>query len=141
MKLSGPLALAGLLLATPAMAQDFQGQWYAQIAVPTGIVEHIVVISGRTYIANSTMQMQTAFGPATYFTSQSGEVMFNPPDNLRLIVLDWSPREYQGQPMSMPPNSNYKVLELTATRLTTLDNICAMSQPPEYCTVTYQRTP
>lgn len=141
MRIVVPAAIAGMLLTGPAAAQDFQGQWYAQVAMPTGIVEHIVVISGETYIANSTMQMQTALGPVTYFTSQSGEIMFNPPDNLRLIVLDWSPREYNGQPMSMPPNSNYKVLELSATRLITLDNICAMSQPAQYCTVTYQRTP
>lgn len=133
--------VAGMLLAGPAAAQDFQGQWYAQIAMPTGIIEHIVVITGQTYIANSTMSMQTALGPVTYFTSQSGEIMFTPPDNLRLIVLDWSPREYNGQPMSMPPNSNYTVLEHTATRLVTLDNVCALSQPAQSCTVTYQRTP
>lgn len=133
--------VAGMLLAGPVAAQDFQGQWYAQIAMPTGIIEHIVVITGQTYIANSTMSMQTALGPVTYFTSQSGEVMFNPPNNLRLIVLDWSPREYNGQPMSMPPNSNYTVLEHTATRLVTLDNVCALSQPAQSCTVTYQRTP
>lgn len=141
MKFAIPMAAAGLLMAAPALAQDFQGQWYAQIAMPEGVIEHIVVISGETYIANSTMSMQTAFGPATYFTSQSGEVMFNPPDNLRLIVLDWSPREYNGQPMSMPPNSNYKVLEYTDTRLVTLDNVCTMTQPVELCTVVYQRTP
>lgn len=133
--------VAGMLLAGPVAAQDFQGQWYAQIAMPTGIIEHIVVITGQTYIANSTMSMQTALGPVTYFTSQSGEVMFNPPNNLRLIVLDWSPHEYNGQPMSMPPNSNYTVLEHTATRLVTLDNVCALSQPAQSCTVTYQRTP
>lgn len=133
------IAAAGLLLAAPAAAQDFQGQWYAQVAMPTGIVEHVVVITGRTYIANSTMSMQTALGPLDYFTSQTGEVMFTPPNNLRLIVLDWSPREYQGQPMSMPPNSNYTVLEHTATQLVTLDNVCTMSRPAEYCTVTYQR--
>ena len=139
MKAAIAIVTAGLLFTAPAAAQDFQGQWYAQIAMPTGTVEHIVVISGKTYIANSTMSMQTALGPVSYFTSQSGEVMFNPPDNLRLIVLDWSPREYLGQPMSMPPNSNYTVLEHTETKLVTLDNVCAMSQPAEYCTVTYQR--
>ena len=131
---------AGLLFAAPAAAQDFQGQWYAQVAMPTGMVEHVVVITGQTYIANSTMAMQTPAGPVSYFTSQSGEVMFTPPDNLRLIVLDWSPREYLGQPMSMPPNSNYTVLDFTATQLVTLDNVCAMSQPAQYCTVTYRRT-
>lgn len=141
MKFAVSIATAGLLLAGPVAAQEFQGQWYAQIAMPDGIIEHVMVITGQTYIANSTMRSQTPFGPVTYFTSQSGEIMFNPPDNLRLIVLDWSPREYNGQPMSMPPNSNYKVLELSATRLVTLDNICAMSQPANYCTVTYQRTP
>lgn len=139
MKFAISIAMAGLLFAAPAAAQDFQGQWYAQVAIPTGIIEHVVVISGKTYIANSTMSMQTSLGPVDYFTSQSGEVMFTPPDNLRLIVLDWSPREYLGQPMSMPPNSNYTVLEHTETKLVTLDNVCIMSQPVEYCTVTYQR--
>lgn len=141
MKFALLISTAGLLFAVPAAAQDFQGQWHAQIAMPTGIIEHVLVISGKTYIANSTMSMQTPLGPASYFTSQSGEVMFNPPDNLRLIVLDWSPREYLGQPMSMPPNSNYTVLEHTETKLVTLDNVCTMSQPVQYCTVTYQRMP
>ncbi|MCC7321982.1 MAG: hypothetical protein IT542_13515 [Rubellimicrobium sp.] len=126
--------LAGL--AGPAAAQDFDGVWLAQQNQANGTGSYELVLSGGSYALTATLVTPEGY---TYQSYQSGAVELYPPDTLRLVVLDWSPREYLGQPMSMPPNSNLRVASYDGNWLTLVDNVCAMSAPLETCASTYRR--
>ncbi|MBI4921692.1 MAG: hypothetical protein HY834_08075 [Devosia nanyangense] len=135
MRIAASLAVALLFSVAAAQAQQLEGQWVARSAANGVVIDTVVVITGQTYISNQTMYS----GGATYFTSQSGEVFFNPPDNLRLVVLDWSPKDYLGQPQAMPPNTNWTIYELTDTQLGVAEPACLRTAPMNQCYVRFRR--
>nr|WP_295884515.1 hypothetical protein [uncultured Devosia sp.] len=135
MKFMASMALAGTLMVQPALAQSIEGQWFSRTELGGIVVETITVITGNSYISNS----QSVVGGFPYAISQTGEAMFTPPDNLRLVVLDWQPRWQNGGPVRMPPNSNYTILSLDQTQMIAVDNICTMNASPAACTLAFQR--
>ena len=135
MKFMASMALVCALAAQPALAQSLEGQWYSRTDLGGIVVETITVITGNSYISNS----QSVVGGFQYAISQTGEVMFTPPDNLRLVVLDWQPRWQNGGPVRMPPNSNYTILSLDQAQMIALDNICTMNASRAACTLAFQR--
>ena len=140
MKLPFLIVLFLGLLTTHLEAQTLEGRWGATLRMPDGMLLEIsTVITGNTYITNSMAMQQTTMGTFPYVASQSGEVMFTPPDNLRLIVLDWSPKSSGGFPVHMPPNGNYTIVSLTQQQLTVIDNLCTASAPVAQCTFTFYR--
>jgi hypothetical protein len=135
MKFVASVALVCALLTHPALAQSIQGQWYSRTEIGGVAVETVTVITGNSYISNS----QSVVGGFQYAVSQTGEVMFTPPDNLRLVVLDWQPRWANGGPVLMPPNGNYTILSLDQAQMVAVDNICTMNASAAACTLTFQR--
>lgn len=132
------LLLAIGAIAGPARAQPqaLIGQWQSTFVDANGRFDLVLVITGQSYVFNSVLT--NAFGQ--YATGQTGIVEFYAPDNLRLVVTDWEPKQYLGQPMTRPPNGNYTILTLDQQTLTILDNVCAMQAPEEACITTYRRT-
>lgn len=131
---TGLWALA--VMAGPAVAQQFDGVWYARQQQATGIGEYQLTIVQGTYALTGVLTTPQGYQYQSY---QSGTAEFIAPETLRLMVFDWQPREYNGVPMSMPPNSNLRVLGFDGQTLTVLDNVCAMSAPAQSCATTYQR--
>lgn len=132
--LAGLCALAAM--AIPAMAQQFDGVWYARQQQASGVGEYQLTIVQGTYALTSVLTTPQGYQYQSY---QSGSAEFIAPETLRLMVFDWQPREYNGVPMSMPPNSNLRLLGFDGQTMTLLDNVCAMSAPPEACATTYRR--
>jgi hypothetical protein len=115
--------------AFPSIAQSLDGRWVGTvIAGDGGRVDISTVITGDTYISNSV----GIVGGYSYESSHSGNVVFIPPNTLRLVVV----RTLAGAPTH---NGNYTILSLTADKLTVLDNVCTMTGTPQGCTFTFQR--
>ncbi len=116
------LALAAatfVALAAPAAAQgltenSFTGQWRAKSTLQETTIESTLTITGETYISTQHMLTPGIFGSVEYNATQEGNVVFNPPDNLRLVVMKWSPTETGGEINPMPPNSNWRSPSSTA---------------------------
>ena len=131
------VTVLGLLaLAAPAAAQQFDGVWYARQQQVNGLGEFQLTIVNGQYALTASLTTVEGYNYQTY---QSGEAAFYPPDTLRLVVYDYEPKVYQGNPMTKPPNSNLKVLGLDGSTMVLMDNVCAMSSPASACTSTYQR--
>ena len=132
-------AVVALLVGTPALAQqasDLNGQWHARVVVNGNAIDTVVVINGQQY--SMTVTEVTAQG-YHYFTGQSGQFYFTPPGHLGFQVMDWSPKSYEGQPMSMPPNSNVTIQQMTGTTLVVTDDLCMQSSPGPHCAATFER--
>jgi hypothetical protein len=134
----------GLLFATAASAQgltaaSFAGQWKSSSNANGTVIETVLTVTGETYISTQDMVTEGIFGPVRYAATQEGNVVFNPPDNLRLVVMKWSPTETNGVTNPMPPNSNWTILQFDGANMVVLDTICAKTATPRACVATYRK--
>ncbi|MEP7239301.1 MAG: hypothetical protein ABI697_00305 [Devosia sp.] len=118
-----------------ASQEQLQGQWVSD-RVAQGIpMETVVTITGNTYISTQSMLSSGVL----YSTTQSGEIFVTPPNFLNLAVTDWSPKEYNGRPMSMPPSTFWTILKLTQTQLAVAEPYCLQKSPLQECLVLFNR--
>jgi len=129
-----------LIFGTGAAAQNVDGQWYARIEQGGAVTEVVMVITRGTYVMNMQSTVPNPYsGIAQYFTGQSGTVTFYPPDMLRFVVEDWSPKQYLGRPMLKPPNSTVRIVRFDGTTLALEDRLCMTMTPSPACTTVYRR--
>ena len=136
-----PLAYAFVLglLAVPALAQqasDLNGQWHARVIANGNTIDTVVVINGQQYSMTVTEVTSQGY---QYATSQAGQFYFTPPGHLGFQVLDWSPKDYQGQPMSMPPNSNVTIERMDEQTRVVTDDLGMRNSPGAQCAATFVR--
>ena len=132
-------ALVAVLVGTPALAQqasDLNGQWHSRLVANGNTIETVVVINGQQYSMTVTEVTAQGYQYATY---QSGQFYFTPPGHLGFQVLDWSPKDYEGQPMSMPPNSNVTIEQMSGNTLVVTDDLCMQNSPGPHCAATFVR--
>lgn len=137
-------ALIALAVSSPAHAQaltaaSFGGQWKAVSTAGTTTIESVLTITRETYIATQEMVIEGIFGPTRYGATQEGNVVFNPPDNLRLVVMKWSPTETNGVNNPMPPNSNWQIVQFDGANMVVLDTVCAQTATIRACTSAYRK--
>jgi hypothetical protein len=132
------LALALLFLAGPALAQEVKldGQWHGRVNINGNVIDTVVVINGQQY--SMTVSEVTVQG-YQYATFQSGQFYLTPPNHMGFQVMDWSPKEYEGRPMSMPPNSNVTIQKATDSMLVVSDDLCMQSASVQQCSATFYR--
>ena len=132
------LTFAALALASPAIAQEVRldGQWHGRVTVNGSVIDTVVVINGQQYSMTATMVTVEGYQYATY---QSGQFYLTPPSHMGFQVMDWSPKEYQGRPMSMPPNSNVTIQQATDKMLVVSDDLCTQSASVQQCSQTFYR--
>lgn len=130
--------LVALALTSPAAAQQIRldGQWHARLNVNGNVIDTVVVINGQHYSMAITEVTPQGYQYATY---QSGQFYFTPPSHLGFQVMDWSPKDYEGQPMSMPPNSNVTIQQATDTTLVVSDDLCMAHASVQQCSQTFYR--
>ena len=132
------IVLAAFTLASPALAQQVRldGQWHARANINGNVIDTVVVINGQQYSMSVTEVTAEGYHYATF---QSGQFYFTPPSHLGFQVLDWSPKEYEGRPMSMPPNSNVTIQQVTDEMLVVSDDLCMKSGSVQQCSATFYR--
>ncbi len=117
--------LALLLAVSPAAAQqktlNVNGQWHARVNVNGNVIDTVVVINGQQYSLTTTEVTAQGY---QYATGQSGQFYFTPPSHLGFQVLDWSPKDYLGQPQSPPPNSNVTIVQFDDRSMLVTDDLC-----------------
>lgn len=130
--------LSFFVLASPAVAQQIRldGQWHARVNVNGNVIDTVVIINGQQYSIAVTEVAPQGYQYATY---QSGQFYFTPPSHLGFQVMDWSPKDYQGQPMSMPPNSNVTIQQATDNTLVVSDDLCMTHASVQQCSQTFYR--
>lgn len=115
--------------ASPAAAANYEGQWFARVQVGSDVLELSLIIGGGGYV----LQFQSAD------KFRRGLVEFTAPDRLRLIVQEYAPTEYQGQPLSQPPDSNFTIVSNDGQTMVLLDNNCAVAMAERSCTLVWER--
>jgi hypothetical protein len=132
-------ALVSVLIGTPALAQqasDLNGQWHSRVVANGNTIDTVVVINGQQYSMTVTDITVQGYQYANY---QSGQFYFTPPGHLGFQVLDWSPKDYEGQPMSMPGNSNVTIQRMDGRTLVVTDDTCMQNSPGPQCAATFER--
>jgi uncharacterized protein YdeI (BOF family) len=133
------LALTAALCITPVLAQQqvrLDGQWHARVTVNGNTIDTVVVINGQQY--SMTVSEVTAQG-YTYGTFQSGQFFFTPPNHMGFVVLDWSPKDYEGHPQMMPGNSNVSIVQGNDKTLLVTDDLCMQQGSVQQCSATFYR--
>lgn len=133
------LLAAGSAAAQGLTAASFAGQWKASSAANGTAIDTTLTIIGETYISTQEMVTEGIFGKVRYGATQEGKVVFNAPDNLRLVVEKWSPDKTGTEPNPRPPNTNLTVLQFDAANLLVLDNICAQTAGVRACTSAFHK--
>lgn len=134
--LVGLACLCGVAVGGTAAAQTIDGVWYSGAPGPRGFSEYDLTLAGSQYALGARLTTPEGF---VYENFQSGMVEYYPPDTIRLVVLDWQPRVYQGVEMARPPNQTLQVTGLGPSTMTLVDPACAATNPAALCQSLYQR--
>ncbi len=119
-----------------ASAQDFDGVWLVEEQQQTGIVRYRLTLSGPEFTLLSSISDGMGF---FYQSRQVGRVELPAPDRLRLVVVDWEPKVFQGYEVPAPEPHALRIVAFNGRNLTVMSESCATQAPADLCTSTYRR--